>query len=42
MGEKIYVIAMSLALLGVAWNVIALLLNLVGINLPGVDVNPYG
>lgn len=42
MGEKIYVIAMSLALLAVAWNVLALLLSLVGINLPGVDVNPYG
>lgn len=42
MGEKVYVIAMSLALLAVAWNVLALLLHLVGINLPGVDVNPYG
>lgn len=42
MGEKIYVIAMSMALLAVAWNVLALLLHLVGINIPGVDVNPYG
>lgn len=42
MGEKIYVIAMSMALLAVAWNVLALLLSLVGISLPGVDVNPYG
>lgn len=42
MGEKIYVIAMSLALFGVIWNIIALLFHLIGINLPGVDVNPYG
>ena len=41
-GEKIYVIAMSMALLAVVWNVLALLLHLIGINIPGVDVNPYG
>lgn len=40
MGDKIFTISMAALIFSCAWNVLALLLHLIGINLPVIDVLP--
>lgn len=43
MNSKIFVVAMALALFSVAWNILALLLNVMfGLSLPAIDPGTFG
>lgn len=40
--NRIFGTAIFIAVLGLAWNIIALILNLLfGVHLPGIDVGPF-
>ena len=39
--DKVLDIMLGVALVGVVWNLVALLLGLVGISVPGIDPGTY-